>query len=91
MGGGRIEAEEYRTGSAGMKTEAHGGPRQLENLQIEKKGNSARQHELQDTQTMRTEIGLAPTSARERASTEQAKTRLLSTTAHCTGRKPNLA
>jgi hypothetical protein len=32
MGGSRIEAEKYRTGGAGMKTEAHDGPRQLEKM-----------------------------------------------------------
>jgi hypothetical protein len=52
MGGSRIEAEKYRTGGAGMKTEAHGGPRQLEKMWAEKKrGNFAWQHELQDAQT----------------------------------------
>jgi hypothetical protein len=73
-GGGRIEAEEYQTSGAGMKTEAHDGPQQLENPRIEKKGNFARQHELRDARTMRTEIRPAPTSVRVRASMKQAKT-----------------
>jgi hypothetical protein len=48
MGGSRIEAEKYRTGGARMKTEAHDGPRLLEKMRAEKKGNFARWHELQD-------------------------------------------